>query len=105
MTALTRAHRGDRLHHRAAFGGDVVEQDDGAAGLEIAVDLSLGAVVLDLLAHHEAGDGAAVPAARAHGGDDRHRAELEAADRIDVALALDEIEDELGDEMRPLRVE
>src|SRR5262245_21694047 len=97
-------HRGDRLHHRAALGGDVVEQDDGAAGLEIAVDLALGAVVLDLLAHHEAGDGAAVPAARAHGDDDRHRAELEAADRIDL-LVLDEIEDELGDEMRPLRVE
>src|SRR5215470_9548164 len=98
------AHRADRLHHRSAFGGDVVEQDDGAVGLEIAVDLALGAVVLDLLAHHEAVDGAAMPAARAHGDDDRHGAELQAADRIDL-LVLDEIEDELGDEMRPLRVE
>jgi len=30
-----------RLHHRSAFGGDVVDQNDVAAGLEIAVDLSL----------------------------------------------------------------
>jgi len=50
-------------HEVAAFGGDVVEQDDVAARLEIAVDLALGAVVLDLLAHDEAVDGAAVPAA------------------------------------------
>jgi hypothetical protein len=100
-----RAHRAHRLHHRAALGGDVVEQDDGRAGREIAVDLLLGAVVLDLLAHDEAGDGAAVPAARAHGDDDRHRAQLQAADRIDVALVSDEVADELGDEMRPLGVE
>jgi hypothetical protein len=99
------SHRAHRLHHRAAFGGDVVEQDDGAVGLEIAVDLSLGAVVLDLLAHHEAVDGAAMPAAGAHGDDDRDGAELQAADRIEVALVLEQVEHELGDEMRPLRVE
>src|SRR4051794_16251584 len=56
-----RAYRAHRAHHRSALGGDVVEQDDSAVGLEIAVDLLLGAVVLDLLAHDEAVDGAAVP--------------------------------------------
>ena len=35
------AHRAHRLHHRAAFGGDVVEQNDRPVGFEIAVDLSL----------------------------------------------------------------
>src|SRR5438552_18381186 len=99
------AHRAHGLHHRAALGGDVVEQDDGAVGLEIAVDLSLGAVVFYLLAHHEAVDGAGAPAARAHRGDDWHRTELEAADRIDVALVREQIAHDLGDEMRPLRVE
>ena len=44
-----------RLHHRSAFGGDVVDQNELGAGLEIAVDLSLGAVVLHLLAHHAVG--------------------------------------------------
>src|SRR5207249_10740528 len=58
------AHRAHGLHHRAALGGDVVEQDDGAVGLEIAVDLSLGAVVFYLLAHHEAGDGAMAKSCR-----------------------------------------
>src|SRR4029453_7221232 len=36
-------------------------------GLKFAVDLSLGAVVFYLLAHHEAVDGAAMPAAGAQG--------------------------------------
>ena len=62
-------------------------------------------MVFYLLAHHEAVDGAGAPAARAHGGDDRHRAELEAADRIDVALAREQIAHDFGDEMRPLGVE
>src|SRR6266508_2021231 len=61
------AHRAHRLHHRSAFGRDVVEQNDVGVGLEIAGDLSLGAVVFDLLAHHEAVDGAAMPAADTHG--------------------------------------
>jgi len=54
-------HCAHRLHHRSAFGGDVVDQNEVGAGLEIAVDLSLGAVVLYLLAHHEAVGGAAMP--------------------------------------------
>ena len=60
-TAL--AHRAHHLHHRAAFGGDVVEHDDAAAGLEIAVDLSLGAVVFDLLALPKKPATAGAPAA------------------------------------------
>ena len=35
------AHRAHRVHHRVAFGGDVVEQNDRPVGFEIAVDLSL----------------------------------------------------------------
>jgi hypothetical protein len=62
MLALRARTARTRLHHRSALGVDVIEQNDVAAGLEIAVDLSLGAVVFDLLAHHEAVDEASVPA-------------------------------------------
>src|SRR5262249_44173658 len=65
----------------------------------------IGAVALLLLAHHEAMDRTRGETARHDRHHDWHRAELEAADGVDVGVGSKQPADDLGDERSAFRIE
>src|SRR5205085_4563312 len=94
------AHRFYGLHDGAAFGRDVLDENNVAVGAEIAVDLLLRPVVLGFLAHHEPVDPALLETAHAYGRGDRHGAELEPADRFDACVVTDQPKYEIGNQVQ-----
>src|SRR2546421_5497133 len=97
----------ERAGRRAAGRGDVLQDDNVAAGeaLRRALDAPLGAVVLHVGAHEEARDRpAAVMACHGDRRDERHGADRKAADEVDRG-AVELVEDQLGDPGGACRIE